>query len=330
MIAEVLTDISEAEWRAFLAETPGANVFQSPDLMRVYRKAQGYRSHVVAVESGGRVRALMASAIVSYTPGRLSSLSARAVVTGGPLGDVSHFPALLAAHDREASKAALLTQVRNLTTPPDPRPFETAGYSWEDHLNFLIDLDKGEEALLTGMSKARRKGIVQAERVSLKLRELRLVDLPVAYGLLEATYSRAEVPLAHRSLFYHAVSELAPEHLIALGAEKDGELRAVRFVLQWGATLYDWYAGSALGEHLHADEWLVWQALHEGMARGCTRFDFGGAGRPDEPYGPREFKRRFGGATVNPGRFQKIYKPVALKVAKAAMRLGRRIDWAFG
>ena len=51
MIAEVLTDVSEAEWRAFLAETPGASIFQSPDLMRVYRKTEGYRPNVVAVES---------------------------------------------------------------------------------------------------------------------------------------------------------------------------------------------------------------------------------------------------------------------------------------
>ena len=326
MIAEVLTDVSEAEWRAFLAETPGASIFQSPDLMRVYGKAEGYRPHVVAVESGGRVRALMASAIVSYTAGRFSSLTARAIVTGGPLGEADLFPAILSAHDREAAKASLLTQIRNLSAPADCGPFEAAGYTWEDHLNFLIDLRKGEEALLAGMSKARRKGIAQAERAGLEIRELRAADVIPAYGLLEATYARASVPLAHRSLFQAAVGELGPRgHLLALGAWRGGDLRAARFVLRWGGVLHDWYAGSDLERSVHADEWLVWQVLQRGIAQGCTSFDFGGAGKPREPYGPREFKRRFGGETVNPGRFEKVYRPLTLKAAKAAYAVWRRL-----
>src|SRR3972149_4223584 len=97
MIAEVLTGGSEGEWRAFLAETPGASIFQSPEMMWVYGKTEGYRPNVVAVESGGRVRALMASAIVSYTAGRFSSLTARAILTRGPLGDPGPLPPALFA-----------------------------------------------------------------------------------------------------------------------------------------------------------------------------------------------------------------------------------------
>lgn len=324
---EVVTEVSESEWRAFLDSTRGSNVFQSPDMVRVYRKSKGYRPILVAAESGGRLRTLMVSAVVSYTPRRFSSLTARAIVTGGPLGDQDAFSLLLAAHDGMIGNSVLLTQVRNLGPPADRTPFESAGYRWEDQLNFLIDLRKGEAALLAGMSKARRKGIAHAERAGLDLCNLRSTDLVAAYRLLQKTYSRASVPLADRSLFEAALEELGSSgHIIPLAAVLDGELMAVRLVLRWGETLYDWYAGSDLDQPGHADEWLVWQVLRQGISDGCNTFDFGGAGKPDEPYGPREFKRRFGGETVNPGRFEKVYRPLTLRAAKAAYKAWRLLQ----
>ena len=327
MIAEVLTDVSEAEWRAFLAETPGANVFQSPDLMRVYGKTEGYRPNVVAVESGGRVRALMASAVVSYTSGRLSSLTARAIVVGGPLGEASFFPALLAANDQDAAKAALLTQIRNLRPPSDRTAFEAASYRWEDHLNYLIDLSQGEEVVLKGMSRSRQKGIARTERLGLEVRELRLADRDAAYALLVATYTRSGVPLAHRSLFEYALSELRPgDRLWVLAALHEGSPCAVRFVLRWDDTLFDWYAGSNnLSRSLRADEWLVWQVIRKGIEAGCRTFDFGGGGRPGEAYGPGEFKRQFGGIQINPGRFEKVHRPLTLRLSEIAYRAWRML-----
>jgi lipid II:glycine glycyltransferase (peptidoglycan interpeptide bridge formation enzyme) len=111
-----------------------------------------------------------------------------------------------------------------------------------------------------------------------------------------------------------------------MGAVLDGELMALRLVLRWGGTLYDWYAGSDLDQPTHADEWLVWQVLRQGIREGCNTFDFGGAGKPDEPYGPREFKRRFGGQAVNPGRFEKVYRPLTFRATKAAYKAWRLLQ----
>ena len=36
---------------------------------------------------------------------------------------------------------------------------------------------------------------------------------------------------------------------------------------------------------------------------------FGGAGKPDKPYGVRDYKLKFGGQLVNWGRFEKVHKP---------------------
>jgi len=324
---EIVAELKESAWMEFLARTPGSNIFQSPHMARVYEATKGYRPHLVAAEFRGEIRALMASVLVDYASGRWTRLTGRAIVTGGPLGDAHAFPHLLAAHDGTAQREALLSQIRNLEAPRDPTPFLSAGYRWEDHVNFTIDLSKGESAILERMSKARRKGIQRADRAGLEIRDLRRDDLDEAYALVRDTYTRASIPLADASLFRNAYEILGREGCLwAIAAVVQGTARAVRFVLRWEGVLYDWYAGSSdEGRNLHADEWLVWQVLTRGIARGCSTFDFGGAGRPGEPYGPREFKRRFGGREVNPGRFEKVYRPFATRATRVALEVWRKL-----
>ena len=84
----------------------------------------------------------------------------------------------------------------------------------------------------------------------------------------------------------------------------------------------DFYAG-ADPRHLHRypNEFMVWKILEWGRLNRFTLFDFGGAGHPDKPYGPREFKRRFGGDLVNFGRFALIHQPFKLMMAKKALKI---------
>ncbi len=327
---EVAANVAEPEWRGFLDGAQGASIFQSPELFRVYGEARGYRPHTLGAYVRKDLCGLLASVVVSHARRPLRALASQSIVIGGPLGDPATFGVLLNAHDQAASQVSALTQIRNLSAPQNRDAFSRAGYRWEDHLNFLLDLQRGEAAVLEGMSKARRKGIASAEGAGLENVALSENDVSSAYRLLASTYRRARIPLADESLFRAAVGQLAPRGLLwALAAALDGELIAVRFVLRWGNSLYDWYAGSSTsGRGLHADEWLVWQVLRRGISSGCTSFDFGGAGRPGDAYGPGEFKRRFGGTSINPGRFEKVYRPLGHRVALSSYRLVRRFPWA--
>ena len=64
----------------------------------------------------------------------------------------SAFPKLLAAHESIAVHQAVLSQIRNLHSPSDRSVFKAMGYTWEDHLNYVIDLKSGESVLLFGAS----------------------------------------------------------------------------------------------------------------------------------------------------------------------------------
>ena len=55
-----------------------------------------------------------------------------------------------------------------------------------------------------------------------------------------------------------------------------------------------------------------------------TIFDFGGAGKPNEEYGVRDFKKKYGGKLVNFGRYEKVHSPKKLKVSKQVFKLVRK------
>ncbi len=293
---------------------------------RVLEGAKGYSPGVLAGESGNRIIGVLSYAIVTHSARGRFPLTARTIVVGGPLGDSAIVRPLLKALDGKVARKSVLCQVRNIVASPDPSPFLDLGYTWEDHIDFVLDLTRGDRALLQGMSKARRKGIAQADRHGLSLR----VDDPNVeqnYSLLRATYERAKIPLADRSLFESAWKHLrVGGNLWVMDAILEGLPCASRWVLRWGDHLYDWYAGSSdRGRETHADEWLVWQVLSRGVREGLRTFDFGGAGRPGEEYGPGEFKRRFGGEVRNPGRFEKTYRPIARRAAGLAYRIWRKL-----
>jgi lipid II:glycine glycyltransferase (peptidoglycan interpeptide bridge formation enzyme) len=100
---------------------------------------------------------------------------------------------------------------------------------------------------------------------------------------------------------------------------------AVLLLLHKGR-LIDWYAGSDREFSAHApSELLIWHALEWGSRNDFQIFDFGGAGKPSEEYGPRRFKEKFGGRRVNFGRNICIHSPLKLKISQAGYKVLRRI-----
>lgn len=323
---EIVSEIEQSAWTDFLMSQRGFSLFQAPPMFRVFKQTAGYGPRLLAVQDRGEIRALVVSCLIAYARKVLPPLATRAVVVGGPIGDPRLFSALLAAHDRWAKRGAMMCQVRNLRTDFPPGPMIEAGYQWVDHINYILDLRRGKDRMFSGLSRTRRKSIVKGDTSGLRYVELTSTDADRVYRLLSQTYRRIHVPLADVSLFKNAFELLSGQkHLLARGAEADGSLCAVRLVLRWESTLLDWYAGSSsAGREVRADEWLVWQVLLEGKTMGCNTYDFGGAGRPNEAYGPGEFKRQFGGQRVNPGRFEKVYHRLALNAIKTSYNVWRR------
>nr|HPN23204.1 peptidoglycan bridge formation glycyltransferase FemA/FemB family protein [Tenuifilaceae bacterium] len=65
----------------------------------------------------------------------------------------------------------------------------------------------------------------------------------------------------------------------------------------------------------------TWAAIEYAYLNKIHFFDFMGAGQPDENYGVREFKARFGGNEVNYGRFINILNPFLYNLGKIGLNI---------
>ena len=309
--------------------------FQSGELFKVYSKTKGCRP--IAMIAKDATDEMLASLVATtfddagVLAGRLAS---HVSVRGGPLfvpgkQGIGGGAILLRELLTKTKAKSLYTRVYPLFNQPDQLSlFKEAGFSREDWLNYLIDLTFGEKVLWDKLTKYRRKGIRRAEGLGLEVVDAKSTrDIETLYSLLLESHAQAKIPLQDKSLFLAMRDILVPKGMAKMiMAYRSEKPMAARVALTFSGIVYDWYAGSAPeAEETNANEFLVWRLMAWGCETGYRLFDFGGAGLPEEEYGPREFKRRFGGQLVNLGRYTVVHKPKMLKLIQNLYNVRRRI-----
>jgi len=324
---------TELEWDKFVYSHPKGNIFQTLALYRVYQETKNYFPIKVAVLNSkqNEIRGVMTGVIVREIDGFLSDFSAHSIIQGGPLisssSDEHVVAELIEKYDAIACNASLYTEIRNM--------YDTQGlfnhighYSKIDHLNFLINLNQSEDDLWNQIHRSTRRNINQAEKAGIRVEEITDRDqIPIFYSLLEDTYKNVKVPFADISLFESAFRQLVPKGLAKffLTAHKD-EYISANALLLFKDRIYDWYLGASVNERsYHPNAFLVWHILKWGIKNHYSIFDFGGAGNPNKPYGPREFKRRFGGEPVNYGWHTRPYSETKIKVAEIGFKVYQKL-----
>jgi CelD/BcsL family acetyltransferase involved in cellulose biosynthesis len=323
-----------ARWRAFVANHPNSNIFHTPEMHWVFSRAARHRPACwAALDDHGCPLALLPVVETSVLDGPLRRFSARAVAYGGALCRPDEpgrraLAALLRAYAGQYRPAAVFTELRHQADCARLQPaLVGAGFRFEGHLNYLIDLTQPEEALWRRISRSRRQAIRAAERKGVEVveagDEAQVVD---GYTMLQSIYARIRVPLPDLSLFTAAFQVLAPRGMLSLLLVRhDGRTIGVAFNLHYNGRILGWYGGGDReARGLAANEVLVWHAIRRGREMGMTTFDFGGAGKPGEAYGPRDYKAKFGGELVNYGRDLCIHAPRLMRVSEFGYRIVRQ------
>jgi len=260
--------------------------------------------------------------VIQELRGPASLLATRAIMNGGPVlksgyehyldrivDDVLNHPGLRGTyfeiwHGTDPSKSLDLLQKR--------------GFVFSEHLNYLIDLRGGHEAVWEQIRRSRKRYIKRGLR-DLDIHQVQSSqDLRVLCSMFRETYSRIDVPLIDYSVFEDVCNSGVDLFVIAeRGCEAVGSVA----ILGSGKWLYGWYGGSSSRHrYSRANETLIWWVLDYGIQHGYAWFDFGGAGKPDEPYGPRDFKAQFGGTLVNYGRHKFVLSPTRNRILDLIIR----------
>lgn len=330
----VTTILDKDTWKNFIDENPQGNIFQTPEMYEVFSRTKGcYPTLMATIGDDDDILALLLSVQISLYDGPLKFFTTRAVSHGGVLttgnlnGQVA-LSLLLKNYNQRVSSWPIFTELRNhsdLSRIQDV--FRQNGFTYEDHLNYLIDLQRKPEEILKSFHDDAQRRI----RKSLKGGKIMVKDvtdrfqLPTIYRLFQESYRYARIPLADISLFEAAFDVLLPKKMARfILLYVDGVPVTASVSLLYKDVIYGWYTGTDREYRKYGpNEFEIWELINWGIDHGYRVFDFGGAGKPNEKYGVRDFKAKFNGHLVNYGRNTSIHAPVRMKFGKVAYEVAR-------
>lgn len=314
-----ITDIDTEQWDSFVENHTNGNIFQTPYYYHVLKDSAKTDPVILILfsESTEKIIGVWLAAIQKEYSGIGELLTARAVTVGGPLikeDDTKVLSFFIQAYNKIVKNKVIYSQIRNLFEVNYSELFQEYGFKYIEHLNLIHDLTLDEDELWKRLNGKRRNEIRKAykEGVTVEVTKSNQ-DILVAYDILKEVYHYAKIPLSDFDFFQNLIKYTDSKRGVKLFVAKyEGEIIGCMFTLVYKHTIYDFYAGSFRKYYKkNPNDIIPWEVFKWGKDNGFRIFDFGGAGKPDEKYGVRDYKKKFGGDLVQYGRFEKIHnKPL--------------------
>jgi len=333
----IITDsekINRTDWGDFVYNHPEGNIFHTPEYFDLCNSTSFYKGIVICCLQERKISGILVAVIQREFAGLPGRMTARSVIIGGPLvkeNDKDIAALIIQTYNDEIKTKVLFSQFRNLyDNSIYSAVLESEGYSFEEHLNILINLKNNKDQLWSGIHPTRRKQInrsLRREVITSVHSDIEMEQLQKCYVLLETIYRKTGLPLPCFDYFINAVKIFAEKKILKLFLAKyRSEIIGFRLVLCYKETIYDWYAAASLN-HLdkYPNDVLPWEIFKWGNEAGYNVFDFGGAGNPSEAYGVRDYKLKFGGEVVNFGRFTKVHKPLTNNIIMILFKIRRKL-----
>lgn len=332
----IVQTLPDQQWRDFVDKHPHGNIFHTPEMFEVFHQTRNHIPEIWAAVRDDQVLALLLPVRIHLISGLLRPLTTRAIAYGSPLYTQNQegrdaLEKLLHEYGNSVKNSALFIELRNSNDTNDIQPIlERSKFSFEDHLNYLVDTDLPVDQVMNNIHSSVKKKVTKAlSKDQFEIIEIREESqIKSVVSILKKTYSNAHIPLADGSLFESAFKILYPKNMIRiLVGRADGQDIAASVSLLYKDVIYGWYRGfdRNFASYLPNDL-MVWDSLKWGSEHEYHIFDFGGAGKPDEEYGPRKFKAKFGGKLVNYGRNIYVYSPRMLQVSKWGYEFFRHLS----
>lgn len=322
-------DIDPQQWKELVQSSPTATWFQTDEAYQFYASVSEMVPFATAVENNGKLRAVC----VGYTTKEANAikqyLTCRAIIIGGPLlaNDATdeEVAALLQAI-RRLGKRAIYVETRNFHDYSRWKAvFKANGFAYQPHLNFHVDTTS-PEIVEQNLGKSRKRDIRTTIRDGVTPVYQPTIDQVRAYYdiLLDLYKTKVKTPLFKCEWFEQLYKVNSARFILT---ELEGKIvgGTVCMVLP-GKALYEWFACGIDGvyPHIYPSTYATYLGIKYAAENGCKIFDMMGAGKPDEPYGVRDFKAEFGGELVEHGRFLCIRKPLLYKIGTLGVKWLKR------
>ena len=325
------SDIDPAAWQSLVAQSPYATWFQTPEAYQFYEVVKNEMTpFAFGIERDGELRAVVVGYVTKANSAIKQFFTRRAIIIGGPLiGEhaiESDVEQLLRVTASELKSQAIYIETRNFNDYSKWKgTFEKCGFNYIPHLNFHIDTTSVELAQ-SNIGKHRWKYIRLSIRDGATMVENPTIEqVRECYELLAELYStKVKTPLFSWDFFEKLFYQPNAKYLLV---ELNGKIiGGTVCVCLPNKAMYEWFVcgNDRYRKGIRPSSVATWYGMQYAAKNGYPLFDLMGAGRPDEPYGVRDFKAEFGGKLVEHGRFLCVRKPLFYWIGKLGVKILKR------
>lgn len=322
-------EVNYDEWELFLNNHPDSNFFQSPQFYKILKQTKGYDAEIFIVKDNHSITGILLCLIQKFYNRNFLS---RSIIWAGPLikeNNIITLNYLLKAYSNSVGRKVLFTEIRSPNNLGICKEIIiNNGFKYEDHLNIVIDLKKDESELWKDVHSKRRNEIRKAKKNGTEFKiGISEEELAISYKILNDVYSRVKLPLPPFNFFLNITNineeKIGLKNFLAI---YNNEIIGCMLAIIYKNTIYDFYAGAyAESYNKYPNDLIPWEVFKWAKNKGYHTFDFGGAGKPNIPYGVRDYKKKFGGKVINQGRYEKTYRPILYFLVKRGFKIWQKI-----
>ena len=321
-------DIDPQQWHSLVEHSPYATWFQTKEAYEFYASLpEEMTPFVYAIQRDSELRVLIVGYITREKNSIKQYFTRRAIIIGGPViaanATEEDVKKLLYAVNNGLKGRVIYVEMRNFHDYSKWRNlFEANGFAYQPHLNFHVDTTS-KEIVEKNLGKSRKRDIRTTIREGVTpVMQPTIEQVREYYQILHTLYTtKVKTPL----FSWHFFEQLHhTEHARFILTEYQGRIIGGTVCVELpNRTLYEWFACGEDGvyNHIYPSCYATYLGIQYAAESGCQIFDMMGAGKPDEAYGVRDFKAKFGGELVEHGRFLYIRKPLLYWIGKMGVKL---------
>lgn len=329
IISSCLSRNEIEHWKDFTEKKKG-NYFQGYKGYNHFNEVDNYNPIVVICKQNEHIIGSLL-AVVIVESGLKGRFSKRCIVWGGPIIDSEYTDQNQIADcllkKLNNSHNAIYTEFRNFSnTEVISKAFLNNGYTFNEHLNYIIKVAEKEEESLGLLNSSKRRQVRKSIKEGARIKRAESIEQVKAfYDILEELYkTKVKKPLPPFQFFESFYSQKAGVYLLIY---KDAELLGGIMCPVDYDTIYEYYIAGLDGKYknIYPSVLATWAPIEYATKNDLKYFDFLGAGKPEEDYGVRDFKSKFGGGLVNYGRYKRINKPILYKIGLLGLKMMQKL-----
>ncbi len=310
-------EIPVEAWNKLLKSTKHPSYFQSHKGFDQLRKYHGWKVEALGYMNNDELMAVVVY-VIQKESGIKSFLSKRCIIFSGPLFNDDNALRVVLIHLEQFVSGCVYMEIRNgYSTEPYHPVYRALGWKYLPWLNFIVNTSDSE-SMLKRASESRRRQLKKADKMGV------IMDNPKDesevlefYRILVHLYqTKIKKPLPTYEMFMAYF--LQDPRSIVLVYHQDKVIGGILCPFLEGVGMYEFYIAGLDQEYkdCYPSAVATYGAMKQACEMGIPIFDFMGGGSPDEGYGVREFKSRFGGEQVEWGRWLKVRKKAIYQLGK--------------